>query len=141
VVDVRDDLRQGREPFQRIMMTANSLRPDQDMELCALFEPKPLFAVRAGMGFEHEAEGRPTAIGACVSSGSPLPWPEPRHEPTRRRHCHTFGPARSAGDCSSAVRFGADYLAPASLSLPLRYMVSGLVFTVLAFGFALANAP
>ena len=56
VVDVREDLREGREPFQRIMMAANSLQPDQDMELWALFEPKPLFAVLGGMGFEHEAE-------------------------------------------------------------------------------------
>ena len=56
VVDVREDLREGREPFQRIMMAANSLRPDQEMELWALFEPKPLFAMMGGMGFEHEAE-------------------------------------------------------------------------------------
>ncbi|MHB8621120.1 MAG: DUF2249 domain-containing protein, partial [Chloroflexota bacterium] len=55
VVDVREDLREGREPFQRIMTAANGLQPGQDMELWALFEPKPLFAVLAGMGFEHEA--------------------------------------------------------------------------------------
>ncbi len=59
VLDVRDDLREGREPFQRIMMTANSLAPDQAMELWALFEPKPLFAVMTGMGFEYEAEAQP----------------------------------------------------------------------------------
>ena len=59
VVDVREDLREGREPFQRIMMAANTLEPGQDMELWALFEPKPLFAVLAGMGFEHEAEAQP----------------------------------------------------------------------------------
>jgi uncharacterized protein (DUF2249 family) len=59
VVDVREDLREGREPFQRIMMAANGLRPGQDMELWALFEPQPLFAVLGGMGFEHEAEAQP----------------------------------------------------------------------------------
>ncbi|HEY8695525.1 MAG TPA: DUF2249 domain-containing protein [Chloroflexota bacterium] len=59
VVDVREDLRAGREPFQRIMLAANALEPDQDMEVWALFEPKPLFTVMAGMGFEHEAEAQP----------------------------------------------------------------------------------
>lgn len=59
VVDVRDDLRAGREPFQRIMMAANSLQPRQQMELWALFEPTPLFGVMAGRGFEHEAEEQP----------------------------------------------------------------------------------
>ena len=59
VVDVREDLRAGQEPFQRIMMAANGLRPEQEMELWALFEPEPLFAVMAGIGFEHEAEAQP----------------------------------------------------------------------------------
>ncbi len=59
VIDVREDLREGREPFQRIMMAANSLQPGQEMELWALFEPKPLFAVMAGMGFDHEAVEEP----------------------------------------------------------------------------------
>jgi uncharacterized protein (DUF2249 family) len=59
VVDVREDLREGREPFQRIMMAANALEAGQDMELWALFEPKPLFAVLAGMGFDHETEAQP----------------------------------------------------------------------------------
>ena len=59
VVDVREDLREGREPFQRIMMAANGLQPDEDMELWAVFEPKPLFAVMRGMGFQHEADAQP----------------------------------------------------------------------------------
>jgi len=59
VVDVREDLRQGREPFERIMAAANGLGPDQEMELWALFEPKPLFAIMAGRGFEHDAEAQP----------------------------------------------------------------------------------
>ncbi len=59
VLDVREDLREGREPFQRIMMAANALQPGQNLELWALFEPKPLFAVLGGMGFEHDAEAQP----------------------------------------------------------------------------------
>jgi hypothetical protein len=56
VLDVREEIRQGGEPFQRIMMTANGLSVDQDLELWAPFEPKPLFGVMAGMGYEHEAQ-------------------------------------------------------------------------------------
>lgn len=59
VVDVREDLREGREPFQRIMLAANSLQSEQEMELWALFEPKPLFAVMATMGFVHSADAQP----------------------------------------------------------------------------------
>jgi len=58
VVDVREDLRQGREPFQRIMMAANGLQAGQEIELWAPFEPQPLFGVMAGMGFDHEAEAQ-----------------------------------------------------------------------------------
>ena len=58
VVDVREDLRQGREPFQRIMMAANGLQAGQEIELWAPFEPQPLFGVMASMGFEHEAEAQ-----------------------------------------------------------------------------------
>lgn len=63
VVDVREDLQEGREPFQRIMLAANSLQAGQEMELWAPFEPKPLFAVMADMGFEHESEAQPN--GDC----------------------------------------------------------------------------
>ena len=56
VLDVRDEIRQGGEPFQRIMTTVNSLELGQELELWAPFEPTPLFRVLAGMGFQHEAE-------------------------------------------------------------------------------------
>jgi uncharacterized protein (DUF2249 family) len=59
VVDVREDLREGREPFQRIMLAANGLQPGQELVLWALFEPRPLFGMLGGMGFEHEAEEQP----------------------------------------------------------------------------------
>ncbi len=59
VVDVREDLRQGLEPFQRIMMAANGLQAGQELELWAPFEPRPLFGVMAGMGYEHKADAQP----------------------------------------------------------------------------------
>ena len=56
VLDVREEIRQGGEPFQRIMTAVNGLQPGQELELWAPFEPKPLFGVLAGMGFQHEAQ-------------------------------------------------------------------------------------
>lgn len=54
-VDVRDDLRSGREPFSRIMAAVAALRPEEVLHLRAIFEPVPLFAVMAKRGFTHAA--------------------------------------------------------------------------------------
>jgi uncharacterized protein (DUF2249 family) len=61
VVDVREDLRRGREPFQRIMAAVEQLAPGQDLVLYAAFEPVPLFRVMAKKGFAHQA--RPIGDG------------------------------------------------------------------------------
>ena len=55
-LDVRDDIRRGREPFGRIMQAVSALEPDQDLLLIAPFEPKPLYSVLAQQGFTHEAK-------------------------------------------------------------------------------------
>jgi uncharacterized protein (DUF2249 family) len=55
-VDVRDDLRSGREPFSRIMSAVSSLDANDVMHLRAIFEPVPLFAVLAKRGFAHESK-------------------------------------------------------------------------------------
>ena len=54
-VDVRDDLRNGREPFARIMSGVSSLGDEQVLEVRAIFEPVPLFAVLAKRGFASES--------------------------------------------------------------------------------------
>lgn len=54
-LDVREDLRRGREPFSKIMMTVTQLKDDESLLLVAPFEPKPLFAVLARQGFAHSA--------------------------------------------------------------------------------------
>lgn len=54
-VDVREDIRNGREPFSKIMSAVASLREEQDLFLIAPFEPVPLFAVLAKKGFQHSA--------------------------------------------------------------------------------------
>lgn len=54
-LDVREDIRNGREPFSTIVSTVRELRPGQSLLLIAPFEPVPLFAVLAKQGFSHEA--------------------------------------------------------------------------------------
>jgi uncharacterized protein (DUF2249 family) len=54
-LDVRDDLRSGREPFSRIMSTVSSLGAHDVLHLRAIFEPAPLFAVLGKRGFAHES--------------------------------------------------------------------------------------
>jgi hypothetical protein len=59
-VDVREDLKRGRDVFGRIMLAANSLAPDQNLLLIAPFEPVPLFGVLAMHGFAHQARQTPS---------------------------------------------------------------------------------
>lgn len=60
-LDVRDDIRQGREPFSKIMRTVEGLQKHQKLLLIAPFEPAPLFGVLAREGFTHVSQ--PTKSG------------------------------------------------------------------------------
>jgi hypothetical protein len=55
-LDVRDDLRSGREPFGRIMAARKALPADGVLRLRATFEPVPLYAVMGKQGFAHWTE-------------------------------------------------------------------------------------
>lgn len=59
-VDVRDDLRNGREPFSKIMNAAGALQAGQQLLLIAPFEPAPLFRVMEKQGFRHQAHATVT---------------------------------------------------------------------------------
>jgi uncharacterized protein (DUF2249 family) len=61
-VDVREDIRQGREPFDRIMAAVSQLEPGDTLLLINSFEPLPLYRVMVQNGFTHWAER--TADGA-----------------------------------------------------------------------------
>src|SRR5881296_3851953 len=91
-LDVRGDIREGREPFARIMDMVAQLKGGESLRLIAPFEPVPLFSVMARRGFSHEA--RPTDSGDweilfARNSGAPMvlektpaPSPSPRgHAP------------------------------------------------------------
>ncbi len=60
-LDVREDIKRGREPFSKIMQIVAGLKKDEDLLLIAPFEPTPLFAVLAQQGFSYEA--KPAADG------------------------------------------------------------------------------
>jgi uncharacterized protein (DUF2249 family) len=55
-LDVRDDIRQGREPFARIMAAVKALGPDHVLVLRAPFEPVPLYDVLGKRGLAHWTE-------------------------------------------------------------------------------------
>jgi len=55
IVDVREDLRNGREPFSKVMGAVEKLQPDEELRLVAPFEPNPLVSVLGKQGFKHEA--------------------------------------------------------------------------------------
>jgi uncharacterized protein (DUF2249 family) len=58
LVDVRDDIRRGVEPFARIMTAVKALAVDEVFVLRAPFEPIPLYDVLGKRGFEHWTECR-----------------------------------------------------------------------------------
>lgn len=54
-LDLREDMRAGREPFSRIMAAVRELDDTQVLRLRTIFEPVPLFAVLAKRGFNYES--------------------------------------------------------------------------------------
>ena len=60
-VDVREDIRHGREPFSKIMNAAAALQKDEQLLVIAPFEPVPLFRVLEKQGFRHTSQ--PAAAG------------------------------------------------------------------------------
>ena len=61
MLDVREDIKSGREPFSRIMLAVSRLQDGEKLLLIAPFKPAPLFDVLANQGFAHEA--RPVGNG------------------------------------------------------------------------------
>lgn len=55
-LDVREDLRQGKEPFRIILQAAQTLPEGKVFRLRAIFEPAPLYAVLGRLGLGHYTE-------------------------------------------------------------------------------------
>ena len=91
-LDVREDIRNGREPFGKIMQTVARLKDSEQLLLIAPFEPAPLYAMLAQQGFSHQSKPTPSgdwevlftrgAGNAADSSASPAsvqPPPGSKH--------------------------------------------------------------
>lgn len=75
-LDVRGDIRAGREPFSKIMATVAGLAAQENLLLIAPFEPAPLFQVLARQGFTHESKQTDTGDWQVLFSrnaGAPAP--------------------------------------------------------------------
>lgn len=55
-LDVREDIKNKLEPFQKIMQAIGELENDDIFILHAPFKPLPLYPIMKGKGFEYEAE-------------------------------------------------------------------------------------
>jgi uncharacterized protein (DUF2249 family) len=55
-LDVREDIRAGREPFSKIMAAVAGLSSEENLLIIAPFEPVPLFHLLAKQGFSHESK-------------------------------------------------------------------------------------
>lgn len=55
-LDVREDLKLKKEPFDKIMGTVKQIKDGQAFVLHAPFNPVPLHKVLGRKGFEYEAE-------------------------------------------------------------------------------------
>ena len=74
-VDVRDDIRSGREPFSKIMNATAALQADEQLLVIAPFEPVPLFGALEKKGFAHN--GKATAAGDWEVLFTRRPDPQP----------------------------------------------------------------
>ncbi len=58
-LDVRDDIKNGADPFKKIMEAAGSLKDGEALDLINSFEPFPLYSVLKNKGFEHATNKTP----------------------------------------------------------------------------------
>lgn len=109
-LDVREELRAGREPFSTIMTAVAALNDGEVLRLRTTFEPVPLFTVLGKRGFAHEAvahgaddwsvwfwKPRLTALGARRSAGahaegSPSGAAAERRAPSAENSSYDLGP-------------------------------------------------
>ena len=59
ILDVREDIQRGLEPFDRIMSAVADLGEGEELVIVNLFEPVPLYGVLAQRGFVHETVRTP----------------------------------------------------------------------------------
>ena len=111
-LDLRDDMRAGREPFSRIMTAVRELVDDHVLRLRTSFEPVPLFAVLAKRGFLYESRQdapedwsvwfwRGAAASAVVSKSASQPFGAVATEPRPTSAAVPVEPAVKPSDSNS----------------------------------------
>ena len=85
-LDVREDLRAGREPFRRILDAARRLGDDEVLRLRAIFEPAPLYAVLGRQGLEHYTERLADDDWIVWFHRAGAPAPPEVHPPVAHEH-------------------------------------------------------
>lgn len=83
-LDVREDLRNGHEPFSKIMSAVAKLPPDTVLRLVVPFEPTPLFPVLSNQGFDHESKQLPSGDWEVLftrRAGEPAAFVPPTRPP------------------------------------------------------------
>ena len=100
-LDVRPILRDGGEPFEKIMEAIATLQPQQGLRLYATFKPVPLFHVLGSKGYSYEAKEldggdwevlfrpseAPTAVAepaVATAAKDAAGWPEPAQQMDNR---------------------------------------------------------
>ena len=99
-LDVRPDLREGREPFSRIMAARHEIPEGGALRLRAIFEPVPLYIVMAKQGFDHWTER--------VADDDWIVWfyPRPSYDEPPRRSASAAAsapPAETAADPAASI--------------------------------------
>ena len=83
-LDVRPILRNGGEPFEKIMEAVNGLQPGQGLRLYATFRPTPLLHVLGSRGYTHQAtelDGDEWEVLFTPSDAAPESTSEPATSP------------------------------------------------------------
>ncbi|MCC6823894.1 MAG: DUF2249 domain-containing protein [Verrucomicrobia subdivision 3 bacterium] len=93
-VDVREDIRNGREPFSKIMSAVAALPADGQLLLIAPFEPAPLFGVLAKQGFKHESRQLESGDWEVLFTRQPAALPT---ETAPTSASHDFGHRTAVG--------------------------------------------
>ena len=70
-LDVREDIRAGRSPFDKIQRALSRVGPGETLRLLAPFEPVPLFSVAAAMGLGHQASQLPNGDWEVIFNPAP----------------------------------------------------------------------
>jgi uncharacterized protein (DUF2249 family) len=101
-LDVREDLRQGREPCGAILRLVDELLEGQQLRLLVPFEPVPLYSLLRGRGFGHRSRLLEGGDWEVVFSRDPDVAPPPNAPANRASPC----------GCAAVVEFDARGLEP-----------------------------